>query len=448
MDKLKIVRISPINSNSQKYLLYKYPFFSDLSYQEQMDIFSSQGFTYGSGFSKAMCMLGYQAIEIVYDLKPMQKRWAKENSINFFEDTWAYDILIAQLRVFQPDIVYFQGDANVLPKKELNRLKEIIPSIQILLIHLAFPLNPQDLSCMDHVFAGYPILYQSYYNSKLPVSLLYHGFDHHILECLPEVHKIIPFSFTGTSGYNWADHTTRYWALKRLLKTTPMQAFIHEPDMASPPQSKASIMRSCIVTGKKIPQVMRKGGDYRKAIPYIHRIKKHLLKKVENSLNQKIVSLKIDYSQFAQKTDSPEYDRLFEYIKPDEKLSHIYPSQTHFDIYGIDMYKMIASSHLTFQIGTSKVTYQNSGAMRIFEAPGVRTALITEETENITDLYVPDKEIILYHSIDDCVKKVQYFLEDPDELVRIGIAGQKRVLTDHTTLKRCRQVDKIIKTSL
>ena len=73
------------------------------------------------------------------------------------------------------------------------------------------------------------------------------------------------------------------------------------------------------------------------------------------------------------------------------------------------------------------------------------TALFIEQTQNIQDLLIPEKEIIVYNSTRDCIKKIKYYLEDPDELVRIGINAQKRVLSDHTILKRCRDIDSKIK---
>ena len=165
MNKIKIVRIAPIHKSPLKYLLKKYPDLPDLPYKEQMSIHSMEGVSYGSGFSTAMNELDYDAHELVYDFEPMQKRWAIENSIKFNSDSYEYEILLAQLRKVQPDVVLFQGNAYMIPDKELHQLKKKIPSIKLLLLHLAYPVAPHKISCMDHIFAGYPELYE-YYQKK------------------------------------------------------------------------------------------------------------------------------------------------------------------------------------------------------------------------------------------------------------------------------------------
>ena len=59
--------------------------------------------------------LGNEAYELVWDLKPMQLRWADENGISTNDNTWMIDILLAQIKEIQPDIVYFQGTELCIP---------------------------------------------------------------------------------------------------------------------------------------------------------------------------------------------------------------------------------------------------------------------------------------------------------------------------------------------
>lgn len=53
---------------------------------------------------------------------------------------------------------------------------------------------------------------------------------------------------------------------------------------------------------------------------------------------------------------------------------------------------------------------------------------------------VPDKEFVLYESIDDLVQKIQYYLEHEQEREQIAQAGQQRFLQDHKVTKRLTDV--------
>lgn len=76
------------------------------------------------------------------------------------------------------------------------------------------------------------------------------------------------------------------------------------------------------------------------------------------------------------------------------------------------------------------------------------TCLLTDYGRNIRDLFDPDREVLTYHTIDECVEKVSYLLHHDQTLRLIADAGQKRVLRDHTAAKRCEQMDEIFQESL
>ena len=79
--------------------------------------------------------------------------------------------------------------------------------------------------------------------------------------------------------------------------------------------------------------------------------------------------------------------------------------------------------------------------MRLFEATGVGTCLISDHGPNISDMFEPDVEIVTYRSVEECIEKVEYLNSRPEERARIAAAGQKRTLTDHSIAKRCATID-------
>jgi spore maturation protein CgeB len=86
--------------------------------------------------------------------------------------------------------------------------------------------------------------------------------------------------------------------------------------------------------------------------------------------------------------------------------------------------------------------------MRLFEATGVGTCLLTDWKENLVELFEPDSEVLTYRSAEECVEKVKFILEHEDQRHTIAAAGQKRTLRQHTFKNRMAQIDEIIKTFL
>jgi len=83
--------------------------------------------------------------------------------------------------------------------------------------------------------------------------------------------------------------------------------------------------------------------------------------------------------------------------------------------------------------------------MRLFEATGVGSCLLTDAKSNLQEMFVSDQEVVTYRSVDECLEKASYLLEH--EAVRAGIAaaGQRRTLADHTFAHRAVLLDEIIR---
>ena len=130
-----------------------------------------------------------------------------------------------------------------------------------------------------------------------------------------------------------------------------------------------------------------------------------------------------------------------------QTIHSMYPEKCHEPIMGIDMYNLLHQSKLTFNNHADKA-WGCVGNMRMFEATGVGTCLITDTGYNMKDLYEPDKEVVTYSGIDEAVEKVNYLIDHPDEAEKIAKAGQARTLKDHTIMNRCQQIDEVIQKKL
>jgi spore maturation protein CgeB len=78
--------------------------------------------------------------------------------------------------------------------------------------------------------------------------------------------------------------------------------------------------------------------------------------------------------------------------------------------------------------------------MRLFEATGVGTLLITDWQENLHEIFEPGKEVIAYRTPEECAELIQYYLEHVEEREAIARAGQERTLREHTYYKRMQEL--------
>lgn len=74
--------------------------------------------------------------------------------------------------------------------------------------------------------------------------------------------------------------------------------------------------------------------------------------------------------------------------------------------------------------------------LRDFDAPMSGSCYLTQHNDDLQDLYVLDKEIVTYQSVEECVKKARYLLANAAEREAIAEAGRTRALCDHTWDKR------------
>jgi len=112
--------------------------------------------------------------------------------------------------------------------------------------------------------------------------------------------------------------------------------------------------------------------------------------------------------------------------------------------FGLEMYQALKDSRITLNIhADSSPTHASN--MRLFEATGVGSCLVTDWKENISGLFEPGRELITYKSAGECIEKIKWLLKHPAEREAIARAGQARTLKDHTYARRGKQFIEIIR---
>jgi spore maturation protein CgeB len=77
---------------------------------------------------------------------------------------------------------------------------------------------------------------------------------------------------------------------------------------------------------------------------------------------------------------------------------------------------------------------------RIFEIPACATALLTEHVEGIEELFEIDKEIMVFDTPEEMIEKARFLQSNPNIAIKLGQAGQKRYLKEHTSKIRLRKI--------
>ncbi len=111
----------------------------------------------------------------------------------------------------------------------------------------------------------------------------------------------------------------------------------------------------------------------------------------------------------------------------------------HGEVWGLEMYRALARSRITLNRHIN-VAENNANNMRLFEATGVGTMLLTDRKDNLGELFEIDKEIVCYSSQEEAAELIRHYLAHPEQAEAIAKAGQARTLREHTYQHRIEEL--------
>lgn len=117
------------------------------------------------------------------------------------------------------------------------------------------------------------------------------------------------------------------------------------------------------------------------------------------------------------------------------------------EVWGLDMYRALARSRITLNRHIN-VAENNANNMRLYEATGMGSMLLTDRKDNLDELFEVGKEVVAYSSKEEAADLVRYYLEHPKEAEQIAKAGQARTLRDHTYAQRMHELVPILDSHL
>ena len=92
--------------------------------------------------------------------------------------------------------------------------------------------------------------------------------------------------------------------------------------------------------------------------------------------------------------------------------------------------------------GAQLVTAVNQ---RVFDVPACNAFLLSDYRLDLSCLFTPDEEVVIFQDIGDLQKKAAYYLHHKDEREEIAYRAHQRVLQEHTYIHRVQSVIRTIR---
>jgi len=374
------------------------------SYSKQYAHLMATKFGWSDFFQKGIIALGNEAYEIVLNAEPLQKVWAIENNISPEDNS----LLLKQIELIRPNIIFLYNSMDYTPEF-IDIIRERNPSVKQIIGWCCSPIKPSHFALYkkcDYVITCSQKFMDLFKNEGIDCYELNHAFDLSILEQIDN----IPFTdredliFSGYLIHGIQFHHNRIKLLEAISrKNYNIKYYVN------PPESNlfyTAALQMSYLGAKSLSML-----GLKRIVNLIPKLNKALLS-----------------DEFPKSTKPSKYflDRIAG--KP---------------LFGIDMFNMIS----TFKIGLNyhgSIAGDYAANMRMFELTGVGTCLLTDNKSNINKFFTPDKEIVTYNNIDECIEKITWLTDNPAATKQIAEAGQKRTLKDHNYKIRAEQLNEII----
>ena len=320
----------------------------------QAQAFFDQFLVYSDSFSRGMRSLGNESFEILCNAEHIQKAWAGENGVPYSEDGWIQEIVRAQIADRQPDVIYIQGistdSQGFLPE---GQFRADNPFVKLVVAYSGFPHDVDRFDGVDVVISCAPQIVKYYAERGLDSHLVYHGFDDAVLDHLDSARSSknespngYSLSFCGLSGVGFGDgHKSRYWDLVRLILDKNLEAWVY---------------------------------DRLEHLSDEDRMPAHSVEHLSAALHNGLGSVSaVDIVGLLREVIEENYGS----DEPKIPLSELFPDRCHPPVFGLDMYEVLRRSKFSFNRHTDALGEQIFGNIRIFEATGVGSCLVTDFTE-------------------------------------------------------------------
>jgi spore maturation protein CgeB len=404
---MKLVRLTTAYPVYLQQFYADRPGLEDSPMNVQQQILMEDAFYWADFWKVSLEPLGYDVVELVANAKPIQRAWAIENGVMYQDKDWMLTLATKRIQTEKPEILFIVDYTN-FSRAWIEELRSSCPSIRVVIGWCAAPFNdPEVFKAYDLVLSCDPELVSQYRSMGHESHHVNNAFDPRILERINDKGKdSYDFTFVGQINRQARFHLEREKLLLHLVEHTPLIIFSIRRSVRGPGRYLKGIIRERIQSAYDSMNRLGIPTDILDQIPIISR-----------------------GPYYGKRPLLPFHPQLKKHIRS--------------PLFGMKMFQTLYDSKVSFNnhINISKRFASN---LRMFEATGVGSCLLTDQKERIADLFEPDSEVVTYRSAEECAEKALYLLENPSQRISIAKAGQARTLRDHNFNIRAQQLDEII----
>ena len=414
---LRLLRLAFDNPTYLARYFAAHPALARKPYAEGHAALMYNGFAQADFWTGALADLGYETSDVIANAEPLQRQWARQGAagggIDWNTENWMLEIAAAQVRAWQPDVLLLT-DYTMFDAAFVQRLRAENPTLRLVLGWCGAPYHdPAVFRTYDAVLSNVPELVAHFRAEGHTCHHVRHAFEPRLLDRIKtSASPNVDFTFIGSIVRRSDFHLAREMLLLALLRDTNLR--IYAP-VTRPPRSKQLTQRAKQTAYDTVHGAQRIG------------IPKGLLRRLPG------VRRVLGWKTRPAPPATGVHPRLLRAARP--------------PLFGLAMYQQLRNSRVTLNTHID-ISAHSASNMRLFEATGVGTCLLTDWKDDLPQLFEPDVEVVAYRNAAECAEKVAYLLAHPDERAAIAAAGQARTLRDYTTTHVAARLDAIIQEAL
>jgi hypothetical protein len=135
--------------------------------------------------------------------------------------------------------------------------------------------------------------------------------------------------------------------------------------------------------------------------------------------------------QIARETDLKIWGNGIESLPAASPLHACYQGEA----WGRDMYTVLRRSRISIN-NHLDLAGPWANNMRLYEATGMGTMLLTDAKRNLAEIFLPEKEVATYRNPAECVAQIHRYLSDEPLRAAVATAGQRKAITVQNYARR------------
>jgi hypothetical protein len=361
---IKVLKVSSYYRDALAWVYRRNPGLGARGYDVQHAVLMAERLAWSDSWKHYLEELGSFAVEeVIFNAEPLQRQWAVKHGVICDEGTWMRDIFSAQLDYYRPDVLFAHAPEVALA------CTEYLPTGQERPFVVGYDgVARHDRRLIDNCDLILTCLRRTemfYRDAGVPVMYLPYGFDRRwSCEIARSRAEPVDLAFIGSLQVR-IGHQERALLLDHLAQSLPLRAWLSMvPDDGRLLRMFVSFLRHGELGG----------------------------------------ALAFPATALAVR-----------------RLRGI----SRGELFGLNMLAQLGSSRLSLN---SHIAAAGDEAVnvRLFEATGAGTCLLTDWKPGLKTVFEPDHEVVAYRSREEAVEKARYLLDNENVRSSIARRGQER----------------------